>query len=470
MMRRGTHFLLSPERFALAARQARLSSCKKLGQPEERITNGAFALFDKQSQHRQSASAPPLASHPPLARRIVEVASELVPSTSQDTSKKSQEQSDPWHTFSPMGLAAVSTVGNLFALAAAASHDHIALRVFAGSSSSFVFAFNMLMPKPLKMHQKTAGAWGFVFAILHFANLFVLLRESQGVQLSDEEEAVYESSFQRFGVTPRQFRHLLNAGAEFKDLAPGEVLAHGGKPVDRVMFVVAGTCRAEREQGIAYLEYHQDVFVGELMPARWRAEYQGCPILLRHADEEHDSDWEDKWLIEHAEASAQRLRRTKPDSRRLLMDGMAQNVCLTKLQGGSAWVGTVRAGECGCRVLTWPLALFTNKVGADEKLCKSMEKIDELGLASKISAGCSRKMLDTYRELLDLVVADGRIPPEQKHALHRYRARHGIPDAEHFNMLEKLGWSQAEFEDGILNSKWASISRLWRQSHGGCKV
>lgn len=395
----------------------------------------------------------------------MEVASELVPIAAQATPNKSEKQSDPWHTFSPLGLALVSTVGNLFALAAAASHDHLALRALAGSASTCVFAFNMLMPKPLKLHQKTAAGWGLAFAILHFANLCLLLRESQGVKLSDEEEAIYESSFQRFGVSPRQFRLLLNAGAQFKDLAPGEVLVHGGKPVDRVMFVVAGTCRAEREQGLTYLEYHQDVFVGELMPARWRAEYQGCPVLFSQAEEEHDSDWEDEWLIEHAEASARRLKRARPDSRRLLMDSMAQNVCLTKLQGGSAWAGTVRAGESGCRVLVWPLGLFTNTVGADDKLCKSMEKIDELGLASKISAGCSRKLLDTYRELLDLVVADGRIHPEEKHALHRYRSRHGIPDAEHFRMLEKLGWSQAEYDDGILNSKWASVSRLWRQSH-----
>lgn len=455
--------------FAVPARETRFSCCKKIGQFNERTTKGSFALFDKQKQHRQFTAAA-LALPPPLARRIVEVASELVPVTSQATSNKSEEQPDPWHTLSPVGLALVSTVGNLFALAAAASHDHVALRALAGSASSCVFAFNMLMPKPLKMHQKTAAGWGFAFAILHFTNLCLLLRESRGVQLSDEEEAVYESSFQRFGVTPRQFRYLLNAGAEFKDLAPGEVLAHGGRPVDRVMLVVAGSCSAEREQGVTFLEYHQDVFVGELMPARWRAEYQGCPILFSQAEEEHDSDWEDKWLIEHAEASAQRLKRTKPDSRRLLMDGMAQHVCLTKLQGGSAWLGTVRAGETGCRVLAWPLALFTNTVGADEKLCKSIERIDELGLASKISAGCSRKMLDSYSELLDLVVADGRIPPEQKHALHRYRARHGIPDAEHFHMLEKLGWSQAEYDDGILDSKWASVSRLWRKSHGGCNV
>lgn len=445
------------------AREARAPALKKMRQPGEQVTPGAFAFFEKQAQHRQITGA--VALPPALTRRIVEVASELVPVAAQGTPHKSEKQSDPWHTFSPVGLALVSTVGNLFALAAAASHDHLALRALAGSASCCVFAFNMLMPKPLKLHQKTAGGWGLAFAILHFANFCLLLRESQGVKLSDEEECIYESSFQRFGVTPRQFRMLLNAGAQFKDLAPGEVLVHGGKPVDRVMFVVAGTCGAERDQGVTYLEYHQDVFVGELMPARWRAEYQGCPVLLSQAEEDHDSDWEDQWLIEHAEASARRLKRARPDSRRLLTDSMAQNVCLTKLQGGSAWAGTVRAGQSGCRVLVWPLGLFTNTVGADDKLCKSMEQIDELGLASKISAGGSRKILNTYRELLELVVADGRIPPEQKHALHRYRSRHAVPDAEHFRMLEKLGWSQGEYDDGILNSKWASVSRLWRQSH-----
>lgn len=34
-------------------------------------------------------------------------------------------------------------------------------------------------------------------------------------------------------------------------------------------------------------------------------------------------------------------------------------------------------------------------------------------------------------------------------ALDRYRARHGIPDGEHLQMLEGFGWSAEEFRCGM---------------------
>lgn len=50
-----------------------------------------------------------------------------------------------------------------------------------------VAAFNFCMPKPLKKHQWTAGGWGTVFAMLHFANLSRLVYEqSHGISLTDE--------------------------------------------------------------------------------------------------------------------------------------------------------------------------------------------------------------------------------------------------------------------------------------------
>ena len=168
-----------------------------------------------------------------------------------------------------------SPKGNLCALAAAGSHDHVMVRLLSGAAASCVAettsscfrclcimslshqasqtsqwiyeslwinedlkhcsysylflggvyvpplprrlerqvaSFNFLMPKPLKTHQKTAGVWGVAFAALHFANLALLLRErNHGLHLSDEQEEIYERGFQSHGVTPRQFTKLLKA-------------------------------------------------------------------------------------------------------------------------------------------------------------------------------------------------------------------------------------------------------------------
>eukprot|EP00933_Yihiella_yeosuensis_P057779 TRINITY_DN5783_c0_g2_i1.p1 TRINITY_DN5783_c0_g2~~TRINITY_DN5783_c0_g2_i1.p1 ORF type:complete len:465 (-),score=86.39 TRINITY_DN5783_c0_g2_i1:355-1749(-) len=370
----------------------------------------------------------------------------------------------PWHELSPNALAVVNTFGNLFSLAAAASHDHMILRAFAMSSSIMVVVFNTTMPKPLKTHQKTAAGWGMAFAILHFANLIWLLHErGHGIHFTDEEEDIYEHGFQRHGVTPRQFKALLNAGARFQDYAPGEKITEMGKPVDRVIYIAQGTCVAERVEGVSLFEMHQDVFLGQLMPKLWRAEYKGCGNTYTNVKEE-DGDAEDAWLIEHAEARAKRNRGRGRDIRKMLADGLTEKVgTLTKLASGKAWANSATAGDQGCRVLVWPLATFACAVGADEKLCKCCEHMDEMGLASKISAGSSKKALDGYRELLEMVAADGRIDPEEKHALHRYRARHAIPEQQHIQMLRELGWDESEFEDGIKESTWSSVMDLWRK-------
>eukprot|EP00928_Gymnodinium_smaydae_P053075 TRINITY_DN37153_c0_g1_i1.p1 TRINITY_DN37153_c0_g1~~TRINITY_DN37153_c0_g1_i1.p1 ORF type:complete len:514 (+),score=72.95 TRINITY_DN37153_c0_g1_i1:53-1594(+) len=375
---------------------------------------------------------------------------------------------EPWHVFSPTALAVLNTVGNLFALAAAASHDHVMLRLLAGTASMSVAAFNVLMPKPLKAHQKTAAAWGIAFATLHFVNLGILLFESQGIVLSEEEEDIYEHGFQKHGVTPRQFRKLLNAGGKFVDFAPGQLIAKANAPVDRVIYVVHGSCVSERLEGLPVLEYHQDVFIGELQPSTWRAQYLGCPILMSDAEDPQVDDLEEEWLIEHADAIAKRKRGRRSNLRKVLQDGLQQKVgSLTQLKVGSAWMGTTRAGSEGCRAIVWPLGAFTCAVGADDKLCKSVENIDEMGLASKLSAGSSRKSLDGYRELLTLVVEDAQIHPLERHALQRYRARHAVPDEEHLRMLKELGWSEAEYNDGILiRKRKSSFANFFRQKRG----
>jgi len=363
----------------------------------------------------------------------------------------------------------VNTVGNLFALGAAATHDHIALRALAGMGSLCVVSFNILMPKPLKTHQRIAAGWGLMFAGLHFVNLGILLYEQQsGISLSEEEEDIYEHGFQKFGVTPRQFQKLIKAGARYVDCGPNETIAELGKPVDKIFYVTHGTCSGENGvPGCVVVEYHQDVFIGELHPRRWRADYLGCGMSVQACEEQDQSDQddlEDAWLVEHAAASAKRQRGRSRDIRKLLSAGLEERSgASTKLCAGSAWKSTIKAGPTGCRILTWPLGSFTCAVGGEEKLCQAMEQADEMGLASKICAGSSRKALDGYFELLQYCASDGQIHPMQKHALHRYRARHAIPEPEHERMLIKLGWTKAEYDDGILDSQWNSLMGGWRQ-------
>ncbi|CAK9042811.1 unnamed protein product [Durusdinium trenchii] len=327
-----------------------------------------------------------------------------------------------------------------------------------------VASFNFCMQKPLKTHQKTAGCWGMAFAILHFANLALLLHEqNHGLHLTDEEEDIYEHGFQSHGVTPRQFAKLLKAGAKFQNYAPGERIVAAGDAVQRVLYVTEGTCVAERAAGVVNIEYHQDVFIGTLWPKAWRSEFLGIPFTNEPNTNE---DWEDSWLIEQAEARGLRNRGTSDDLHALLRSGLEEKTGpLTNVRAGSAWVSDVVAGPEGCRLLEWPLGVFSCAVGADESLCTAFQHVETMGLASKIVKGASRKALEGYKEILRATLSDNMIRPEEKMALDRYRARHGIPDGEHLQMLEGFGWSAEEFRCGMKTGFWSSLRQKWMATH-----
>ena len=194
-----------------------------------------------------------------VARRLAQCQSRRTQKgTARSTNLESAAPTTAWHVRSPEQLALITTLGNLASLGSAATHDHIMVRLLAGLSSMVSVSYNLLMPKPLKAHQTTAAAWSCVFAVLHFANFALLVRENQhSTELTDEQEDIYEHGFQIHGVTPRQFRLLLNSGARFRDYDAGETIVELGKPVDKVIYITHGSCVGERGAGCVCLEYHQ---------------------------------------------------------------------------------------------------------------------------------------------------------------------------------------------------------------------
>ncbi|CAE7022787.1 unnamed protein product [Symbiodinium natans] len=401
-----------------------------------------------------------------VARRLAQCQSRRTQKgTARSTNLESAAPTTAWHVRSPEQLALITTLGNLASLGSAATHDHIMVRLLAGLSSMVSVSYNLLMPKPLKAHQTTAAAWSCVFAVLHFANFALLVRENQhSTELTDEQEDIYEHGFQIHGVTPRQFRLLLNSGARFRDYDAGETIVELGKPVDKVIYITHGSCVGERGAGCVCLEYHQDVFIGQLQPKAWREEYTGTGSEGSSDENESESkeSKEDDWLIEKCAA---RRKRSPKDLRKLLEVGLAERSGpTTKLQAGEDWKSTVKAGRDGCRALIWPIGRFSCTVGSNEALCKAMEHMCTLSLASKICAGAQGKALEGYFELLSLVVRDGIVDPQERHALSRYRSRHAIPDTEHWHMLDQLGWSLEEYDHGFLNSKYDLSWRAWTGS------
>ena len=60
-----------------------------------------------------------------------------------------------------------------------------------------------------------------------------------------------------------------------------------------------------------------------------------------------------------------------------------------------------------------------------------------------------RTQKEAYAALLELALKDDRVSGHEKRSLREFRKAHGISDAEHDDMLKKLGWSAQAFEDGV---------------------
>jgi len=217
------------------------------------------------------------------------------------------------------------------------------------------------------------------------------------------------------------------------------------------------------------MEHPEGVFLGELQPQIWRAEFLGCGKSLNAVVEEDqnlEADLEEAWLLDHTSPKLPQTGTRRRSMRKMLSAGLQERIgSTTKLCAGSAWTTTMVAGPAGCKVLSWPVGAFSCAVGAEEKLCDAMKRVDEMSLASKVCAGAKDRCIEGYRELLECVLANGRIDPAEKHALNRYKVRHSVPPHVHLSMLNEFGWTEAEYHEGILNSKWNSILGTWRTEH-----
>lgn len=354
-----------------------------------------------------------------------------------------------WHELKPVSLALVNSCSNLCGLFSAAVHDHLTMRAFAVCQALGVAAFNFLMPKPLKAHQWAAGSWGSAFAVLHMVNMSILLLGYVHPSFTEEEEVIYCEAFKPFGVTPRQFGNLLQADATYRDLGPREVLWENGSPVEEVVYVVRGSCESRHpETNALRVEYDDGVFIGSLEPEVWQETYSKRPVQPVRQDS----------MMDQLLFQSGRQKRSR-DIRAMLEDMEEKMGSRTRLQEGETWQNRIVAGPMGCRVLCWPLPLFAFVVSQDDELLVAMERIDEMGLTCQLCAGARRMAVEGYQELLESAIWDGRISPEERVALARYRARYAIPEADHMELLQELGWSLEDFEAGTRRTWFRSRKR-----------
>ncbi len=106
----------------------------------------------------------------------------------------------------------------------------------------------------------TVIGWNVLFAIINTVQIAILIRERSGVRFTEEEKELHETLFKKFA--PFEFMKLMRI-AEWRQVAPGEIVATEGQQLDEVMLIYNGLLAVE-VKGEKKAELQDGHFIGEV--------------------------------------------------------------------------------------------------------------------------------------------------------------------------------------------------------------
>jgi CRP-like cAMP-binding protein len=135
--------------------------------------------------------------------------------------------------------------------------DIVWLRALSIAASIASITYNYFAPaRPLML----VIGWNIVFILVNIIQIALLFRERRGVEFSDEEKEVYETSFSR--LSPVEFMRLLRAG-EWRDVAAGTLLVDAGAVDANVLLIYTGSAVVEKNNRMI-TQLRAGDFIGEL--------------------------------------------------------------------------------------------------------------------------------------------------------------------------------------------------------------
>lgn len=102
--------------------------------------------------------------------------------------------------------------------------------------------------------------WNVVFAIINIVQIAIIIKERTGIRFSEEEKELHETLFKKFA--PFEFMKLMRI-AEWRQVAPGEVVMTEGQQLEELLLIYNGLLAVEvnREKKAELQDGH---FIGEV--------------------------------------------------------------------------------------------------------------------------------------------------------------------------------------------------------------
>ena len=84
--------------------------------------------------------------------------------------------------------------------------------------------------------------WNVIFAIINIVQIAIIIKDRTGIHFTEEEKELHETLFKKFA--PFEFMKLMRI-AEWRQAAPGEIVATEGQQLDEVMMIYNGLLAVE---------------------------------------------------------------------------------------------------------------------------------------------------------------------------------------------------------------------------------
>jgi cyclic nucleotide-binding protein len=103
-------------------------------------------------------------------------------------------------------------------------------------------------------------AWNVLFAIINIVQIAIIIRDRTGIHFTEEEKELHETLFKKFA--PFEFMKLMRI-AQWRQVAPGEIVTTEGQQLDEVMMIYNGLLAVEIN-GEKKAELQDGHFIGEV--------------------------------------------------------------------------------------------------------------------------------------------------------------------------------------------------------------
>ncbi|CAM9481891.1 unnamed protein product [Ascophyllum nodosum] len=270
--------------------------------------------------------------------------------------------------------------------------DVLPLRMYAAAGISCSIAFQYFCPQPLWI----PIAWNAIFLGINAGMVALLLKERHDASQQDKESAtLYDQAFRESGLTAVDFMKIKGISKMTK-CASGEVLARQDVKQRKLYLVVDGELQVSKDG-------HSIVTVGP-------GEFAGEMSFVRHYSREGEDS-----------------------------SGGCEGVAVADV--------TVKPG--GAKVMCWDFQELQEMLSDNPNMSVCFNAALASGMVAKVIE--SHDPATKYRQLLQGVLVDGVVTLTERKELARMRRLVGVDDETHTREVEAAGWSAKEFDQGYLN-------------------